>query len=58
MILTAETRIRELILQIDESKETFTFDPGYTDPTKGAGQYLTNLQNIYQGEGGLIRETT
>ena len=27
-----------------------TFDPGYTDPSKGAGQYLTNLQNIYQGE--------
>ena len=38
----------------DESKETFTFDPGYTDPTKGAGQYLTNLQNMYQGEGGLL----
>jgi hypothetical protein len=31
-----------------------TFDPGYTDPSKGAGQYLTNLQNIYQGEGGLL----
>jgi len=40
--------------EIDESKETFTFDPGYTDPTKGAGQYLTNLQNMYQGEGGLL----
>ena len=32
--------------EIDESKETFTFDPGYTDPTKGAGQYLSNLQNM------------
>jgi len=40
--------------EIDESKETFTFDPGYADPTKGAGQYLTNLQNLYQGEGGLL----
>ena len=40
--------------EIDESKETFTFDPGYADPTKGAGQYLTNLQNMYQGEGGLL----
>ena len=39
---------------VDESKETFTFDPGYTDPTKGASQYLTNLQNMYQGEGGLL----
>ena len=39
---------------VDESKETFTFDPGYTDPTKGAGQYLSNLQNMYQGEGGLL----
>ena len=38
--------------EIDESKETFTFNPGYTDPDKGAGQYLTNLQNMYQGEGG------
>ena len=38
----------------DESKETFTFNPGYTDPTKGAGQYLSNLQNMYQGEGGLL----
>ena len=38
--------------EIDESKETFTFDPGYADPDKGAGQYLTNLQNMYQGEGG------
>ena len=37
---------------IDESKTTF--DPGYADPTKGAGQYLTNLQNMYQGEGGLL----
>ena len=42
--------------EIDESKETFTFDPGYTDPTKGAGQYLTNLQNMYQGEGGLLEK--
>ena len=33
-----------------------TFDPGYTDPSKGAGQYLTNLQNIYQGEGGLLEK--
>ena len=41
---------------VDESKETFTFDPGYTDPSKGAGQYLTNLQNIYQGEGGLLEK--
>jgi len=43
--------------EIDESKETFTFDPGYADPTKGAGQYLTNLQNMYQGtdtEDGLL----
>ena len=40
--------------EVDESKETFTFDPGYTDPTKGASQYLTNLQNMYQGEGGLL----
>ena len=39
---------------VDESKETFTFDPGYTDPTKGANQYLSNLQNMYQGEGGLL----
>ena len=37
---------------IDESKTTF--NPGYADPTKGAGQYLTNLQNMYQGEGGLL----
>jgi len=42
--------------EIDESKETFTFDPGYADPTKGAGQYLTNLQNMYQGEGGLLEK--
>ena len=42
--------------EIDESKETFTFDPGYTDPTKGAGQYLSNLQNMYQGEGGLLSQ--
>ena len=31
-----------------------TFQPGYTDPSKGPGQYLTSLQNIYQGEGGLL----
>jgi len=42
--------------EIDESKETFTFDPGYTDSTKGANQYLTNLQNMYQGEGGLLSQ--
>ena len=42
--------------EVDESKETFTFDPGYTDPTKGAGQYLSNLQNMYQGEGGLLSQ--
>ncbi len=30
------------------------FTPTYTDPNKGAGQYLTNLQNAYQGEGGLL----
>ena len=41
---------------VDESKETFTFDPGYTDPTKGANQYLSNLQNMYQGEGGLLSQ--
>jgi len=40
--------------EIDESKETFTFNPGYTDPTKGADQYLTNLQNLYTGEGGIL----
>ena len=39
---------------IDESKTTF--NPGYADPTKGAGQYLTNLQNMYQGEGGLLSQ--
>jgi len=39
---------------IDESKTTF--NPGYTDPTKGAGQYLTNLQNMYAGEGGLLEQ--
>ena len=42
--------------EIDESKETFTFNPGYTDPDKGASQYLTNLQNMYQGEGGLLSQ--
>ena len=31
-----------------------TFQPTYTDPNKGPGQYLTNLQNLYQGEGGLL----
>jgi len=40
--------------EIDESKTTF--NPGYTDSTKGAGQYLTNLQNMYQGEGGLLEK--
>ena len=40
---------------IDESKSVF--NPGYTDPTKGANQYLTNLQNIYQGEGGILGKT-
>ena len=39
---------------IDESITTFY--PGYTDPTKGAGQYLTNLQNMYAGEGGLLEQ--
>jgi len=39
---------------IDESKTTF--DPGYTDPTKGPQQYLTNLMNMYQGEGGLLEK--
>jgi len=42
--------------EVDESKETFTFDPGYADSTKGAGQYLSNLQNMYQGEGGLLEK--
>ncbi len=32
------------------------FTPTYTDPNKGAGQYLTNLQNTYQGEGGLLEK--
>ena len=36
----------------------FTDDEGfthtYTDPNKGPGQYLSSLQNIYQGEGGLL----
>ena len=32
------------------------FTPTYTDPNKGAGQYLTNLQNAYQGEGGLLEK--
>ena len=30
------------------------FTPTYTDPNKGPGQYLTSLQDIYQGEGGLL----
>ena len=30
------------------------FTPTYTDPNKGPGQYLSSLQNIYQGEGGLL----
>ena len=33
-----------------------TFDPGYTDPSKGAGQYLSNLQDLYGGEGGLLEQ--
>ena len=37
-------------------QDTGTFDPGYADPTKGARQYLTNLQNLYQGEGGLLEQ--
>ena len=37
---------------IDESKTTF--DPGYTDSLKGPEQYLTNLQNLYQGEDGIL----
>ena len=45
----------------DESKttSTTTFDPGYMDPTKGADQYLTNLQNLYAGQdgsGGLLAQ--
>ena len=32
------------------------FTPTYTDPNKGPGQYLSNLQNIYQGEGGLLEK--
>ena len=39
---------------IDESKNIF--NPGYTDPNKGAQQYLTNLQNMYEGEGGLLEQ--
>ena len=39
---------------IDESKTIF--NPGYTDPNKGAQQYLTNLQNMYEGEGGLLEQ--
>ena len=30
------------------------FTPTYTDPNKGPGQYLSSLQNMYQGEGGLL----
>ena len=30
------------------------FTPTYTDPNKGPGQYLSSLQDIYQGEGGLL----
>ena len=32
------------------------FTPTYTDPNKGAGQYLTNLQDAYQGQGGLLEK--
>ena len=32
------------------------FTPTYTDPNKGPGQYLSSLQNIYQGEGGLLEK--
>ena len=32
------------------------FTPTYTDPNKGPGQYLSNLQNMYQGEGGLLEK--
>jgi hypothetical protein len=31
------------------------FNP-YTDKTKGANQYLTNLQNLYGAEGGLLEQ--
>ena len=45
----------------DESITTTTttnpaFDPGYTDPTKGASQYLTRLDEMYGGEGGLLEQ--
>ena len=32
------------------------FTPTYTDPNKGPGQYLSSLQNMYQGEGGLLEQ--
>ena len=32
------------------------FTPTYTDPNKGPGQYLSSLQDIYQGEGGLLEK--
>ena len=41
----------------DESKTTTTteaFIPNYTDPTKGASQYLDKLQDLYSGEGGIL----
>jgi len=33
-----------------------TFNPRYTDSTKGADQYMSNLQNLYAGEGGLLEK--
>ena len=32
------------------------FTPTYTDASKGPGQYLSSLQNMYQGEGGLLEK--
>ena len=32
------------------------FTPTYTDPNKGPGQYLSSLQNLYEGEGGLLEK--
>tara|TARA_R100000322_G_scaffold167821_1_gene136361 strand:- start:152 stop:1186 length:1035 start_codon:yes stop_codon:yes gene_type:complete len=45
--------------EVDESKTTTTaeaFLPSYTDPTKGASQYLDKLQDLYSGEGGILGE--
>jgi len=36
--------------------DTDEFTPTYTDPNKGPGQYLSSLQNMYQGEGGLLEK--